>query len=383
LTDTENETPKGTWSSGEMSAARADVLPLRRTPDAAMRSDSQVTPLPTSPLALAQDAPALRADATGSRPRPPKARTSGQAEVVPIRSALTSGVRDTQSGRTPTGDQGKVVPPRASEPPPPVQEPPFLASRSLAEDLSPREPGKRSLRWLGLGLGTTGGVASLLVGGMEPSALAAAAGLFIIAMIAALPLSYYARALAVSGLGATGLGFFSAGSRLRGEHLNEGLLAGAVFVLGAGLIFRAYHRASRSSRLIVALGILALGAWFVLSGGLGSLTHLDAAWQSWAPTIPRVVLALVGMIALLAFMNESTTAGGRMWATMLFCAHAAHVLLREAVLLYPMTRLGHGAGLERPEIAHAIAIVVVVITGSVALAQLLAAIAARRTRPAR
>jgi len=68
---------------------------------------------------------------------------------------------------------------------------------------------------------------------------------------------------------------------------------------------------------------------------------------------------------------------------MLFCAHAAHVLLREAVLLYPMTRLGHGAGLERPEIAHAIAIVVVVITGSVALAQLLAAFAARRTHVAR
>jgi hypothetical protein len=359
----------------------AEVVPLR--PEAESGQDSQVTPLPTSPLALEADsAPVLRADATGSRPRPPKAPS--HARVVPIRPALASSMHDTgdqaaEATTSTTGDQAAATPagPDTSEPVE-VKQPPFLASRSLAEDLTPKEPGKRTLRWLGVGLGAAGGCASLLVGGTDAPALAAAGGLFILAIIAALPLSYYARALAVSGLGATGLGFFSAGSRLRGERLDESLLAGAVFVLGAGLLFRAYHRGSRVARLVVVVGIAALAAWLVLSGGLGTLTHMDAAWQSWAPALPRVALALLGLISLLVFMDASTTAGGRIWASVLFVVHAAHVFLRQAVALDPPTHLGHAVSLPHPELAPALAIVVVVISGSVALAQLLAASATRR-----
>jgi len=355
----------------------ANVLPLRPDTDG-QGQDSQVTPLPTSPLALeASNAPVLRADATGSRPRLPKAGTPSHAEVVPIRPALSSAAEETPAPTPARGEPAAAS--SSSGEPREVQAPPFLASRSLAEDLSPREPGKRTLRWLGMTLGVAGGCASLLLGGMGAPALAAAGGLFILALLSALPLSYRARALAISGLGATGLGFFSAGSQLRGERLDESLLAGAVFVLGAGLLFRAYHRASRVARLVVMVGIVALAAWLVLSGGLGALTHMDAAWQSWAPALPRVALALLGLISLLVFMDASTTAGGRIWATILFLVHAAHVFVREAVALYPPTNLGRAvASLPHPELAHAIAIVVVVITGSVALAQLLAASAARR-----
>ncbi len=362
-----------------MPAVQLEANVLRLHPEG-QSQDSQVTPLPTSPLALeASSAPVLRADATGSRPRLPKAGTPSHAEVVPIRPALSSGVDDTPATTPARGEPTLAAPPGRSDEPREVQTPPFLASRSLAEDLSPREPGKRTLRWLGVTLGVAGGCASLLLGGMQAPALAAAGGLFILAVLSALPLSYRARALAISGLGATGLGFFSAGSQLRGERLDESLLAGAVFVLGAGLLFRAYHRASRVARLVVMVGILALAAWLVLSGGLGSLTHMDAGWQSWAPALPRVALALLGLISLLVFMDASTTAGGRIWATTLFLVLAAHVFVREAVALYPPTDLGRSAlNLPHPELAHAIAIVVVVITGSVALAQLLAASAARR-----
>lgn len=364
-------------------------------------SDSQVTPLPTSPLALASDEPLMRSDATGSRPRPPKA-----AEVVPIRPDIEADSAPDQRGTRSTGSEPatSATPARApktrSEPPPPMDvdtaptpseaprvdpgaatEPPFLASRSLAEDLEPSEPARKSLRRLGVTFGIVGGAGAALLGGMDTSSLAAAGGLLALAMIAALPLRYNVRALAISGLAATGLGFFSAGLRLHGERLDESLLAGAVFVLGAGLLFRAYHRASRMARLVVTLGILALGSYLFLSGGLGTLTHLDGAWQSWAPVVPRIMLALLGLTAILAYMDASSTAGGTIWASLLFLVFTAHTCVREAIRLFPHARLGRDAQLPDPHLGQSVAVLVVVIVGSIALAQLLAASAARRRRP--
>lgn len=356
----ENDIPKGTWSSGEMPAVRppAEVVPMRPADAPEARHDSQVTPLPTSPLALASEDPVLRADATGSRPRPPKRG----ADVVPIR---------------PEAEQKDPPAEEASTETSPA-EPPFLASRSLAEELTPREPDRRTLRILGTVSGAAGGAAALLLGGTSTSSVAAAVGLFVIAALSALPLRYELRALVVSGLTATCLGFFSAGLHLRGARLDESLLAGAAFVLGAGLLLRSYHRASRLARVVVLAGVAALGAYLVLSGGLSALTRMDAAWQSWGPAIPRVAFGLLGLLSFLAFMDASTTAGGRFWAVLLFVAYAGHVATTNAARVWPVTAMGHPLSVPNPALGQAVAMVVVVVVGSVALAQLLAAAAARR-----
>lgn len=254
--------------------------------------------------------------------------------------------------------------------------PPILASRILAEDLAPIEPGRRTLRFslLGLGgLGIVGAVAATLVTGSPSSPATVAAVVFSVAAVAGgvVKVSYGQRAALAFGLGIV------AGLASRGWF--DALLFYATVVLGGGLLFRSYYRASTIARAVVTLGTLALSLWFALSGHIEGLIFLDPTWQSWAPQIPRVGLALLALLSLLAFMNSSTTGGAAVWAASLFAMHALHLGLFAATELVAAWT---ASATHPPSFAMDVALAAMAALGAIGLAQALATLAgASPTRP--
>jgi hypothetical protein len=126
---------------------------------------------------------------------------------------------------------------------------------------------------------------------------------------------YPGRAAAVATIAATGLALVVWVDVSRPDGNVAVALTLSVTLLATGLYFRAWHRSSLMSRLLVLFGVLAGMLFLGLSGEFSELTMVDTAWQSWAPRLLGLPFGLLLMLALLAFMDSHTTAAASVWAT--------------------------------------------------------------------
>jgi hypothetical protein len=147
------------------------------------------------------------------------------------------------------------------------------------------------------------------------------------------------------------------------------ILAAAAILLSGSLLFRAYYRGASLARVAVTLGVLALGTWFVLSGGHESLVMLDGNWHSWAPASTQMTLALLALLSLMAFMDSSTRGGSHVWAVAVLVVYSIHIGLLVASEVWPV--VPKPAAIEGPAIAAIIAGLVGTVVAGMALAQVL------------
>lgn len=247
--------------------------------------------------------------------------------------------------------------------------PPILASDLLREQMRPSSPGEKALRRTTVALATLGSLAALLVGGVHPLTFVALALLIAMGTLALTPMSYRGRAVGLFAVGSIATGVALWQQTLTGGAPEGSILASATILLSGSLLFRAYYRGARLARVVVSLGVLALGAWFFASGGHQSLVRLEGDWQSWAPASTQVAFGLLALLSLMAFMDNSTRGGAHVWGVALLLLYMVHVGLLVGSDVWPVG--GAEVSIQGPTIAAILAGVVGTVVAGMALAQVL------------
>ncbi len=312
--------------------------------------------------------------------------TSEPAPVLPLhrrkdgtlseqRLRQTGSLPPSEEPSEPSGEQPRPALPERDKslpnmPAPPG--PPILASDLLREQMRPSSPGANTLRVVAVTLSTIGLVAAAWAGGVHPLTFVSAALLIMMGTLALTPLSYRARAISLGLCGAVATGVALWQQNVHDLSPEGVILAGATILLSGALLFRAYYRGARLSRFAVALGVSALGAWFVVSGGPESLVMLEGHWQSWAPAASHIGFGLIGLLALMAFMESSTRGGAHVWAGALLVLYGIDMGLLIASEVWPIA--GRAASIEGPTIAALLTGAVGTIIAGLALAQVFVAI---------
>jgi len=115
------------------------------------------------------------------------------------------------------------------------------------------------------------------------------------------------------------------------------VLATGVTVLGAALLFRAWHRASWLARALAALGIAVCAGFLAMSEALQRLPIVDPSWQAWLPQVLQLVLVLLLLLSLLAFMDARSTGGCDAWAFSLLGWYVAFRAVETLAWRFPAT----------------------------------------------
>jgi hypothetical protein len=258
----------------------------------------------------------------------------------------------------------------ASLPKVPLQAaPPILASDLLREQMRPSSPGETELRIGALVLCVLGAAGALFLGGTDSLALVSVALLVCMGVLAATPMSYRGRAIGLVLVGGAATGVALWQQNVHGIAPEGPILAVATILLSGSLLFRAYYRGAMLSRAAVALGVVALISWFIVSGGHQSLVSLEGHWQSWAPAITHMSFGLLALLSLMAFMDSSTRGGTHVWAGALLCLYAIHIALIIGTERWPLVPTE--TAIDGNTIAALIAGMVGTIVAGVALAQVL------------
>ena len=307
------------------------VVPIRR---AAKSTDGESTPAKserpsdaTEPSAETTARESSGAWSAGGELGVAVAQRTEAAEAPQVREPSETGRRDAAISTSETGRADASA--SRSEG---VRRPPVLASESLREDLTPTEPGRGTIRLVATIVGVFGAVATAVVGDGSAFVWLVSGLLAGCAVLGAVPIRYEARALALGVLSVAGIAVALVAT---GVQAVPPVLALAVTVLGAGLMFRGTYRASSLARALAGAGI-ALGlVWFIGSGTIGGLAVMDTSWQSIAGAVARLVFLLLILLALLAFMDASTTAGGRAFGSAVLAWYGVFVLLELAVRRWP------------------------------------------------
>jgi len=320
------------------------------------------------------EAPTTRLNQTAIRER----EASEPAPVLPLqrrKDASTSqrALEEPIPLETPRQDAEPPAPERDTSLPniPVPVGPPILASDLLREQMRPSSPGGTSLRIATVGLCSAGGIGALLVGGTHPLTLVAIALMVTMVTLALTPMSYRGRAIGLMLMGSVATGVALWQQAIHGIAPEGIILAGATILLSGSLLFRAYYRGATLSRVAVAIGVVALGAWFILSRGHESLVALEGNWQSWAPAATHMVFGLLAMLSLMAFMDSSTRGGAHVWAAALLVLYAVHIGVLIGTEVWPPN--GAEPSIEGFTIAALLAGTVGTIVAGVALAQVLVA----------
>jgi hypothetical protein len=309
---------------------------------------------------------------------------SEPAPVLPLhrRKDGSQSVREIQaeepappSSAEPAADESRAAIPQSdtSLPKMPVPPgPPILASDLLREQMLPASPGGKTLRVVTVALSVIGLVGAFAAGRAHPLAFVCAALLIAMGTLALTPMSYRVRAIALTLIGCAATGIALWQELVHGAKPEDLILAGATILLSGSLLFRAYYRGARLSRIVVALGVLALGLWFVASEGHQTLVMLEGHWQSWAPAVTHMSFGLLALLSLMAFMESSTRGGAHVWAVALLVVYAGHVGLIIATELWPAG--GLQATLDGPAVAAMLTGIVGTLVAGLALAQVFVAI---------
>jgi hypothetical protein len=218
----------------------------------------------------------------------------------------------------------RILSPRAH------QRPPFLASESLREDLSPLEPAPRTLTNALLGAGATGVVVNALVAFDDVAGWLCAALCSVLIVLARLRLGYAVRAQLAAGVAGIGLGAVVMARLAAGAPRSEALLALACALLPAALLFRTWYRSARLARILVAGALSLAFLWCALTSHRGLLA-LEFSWQSWLPALAWYVFGMLCLLSLLAFMGDETTGGCHAWAAGIATWFALYTGLRWAL----------------------------------------------------
>jgi hypothetical protein len=255
---------------------------------------------------------------------------------------------------------------------PPVR-PPFLASESLREDLSPLWPGKQTIRYTLQAAGALGAFASVLVAFDQPVGWLCALACVAMAALSRVQLDYQKRALFVAALAGSALAAVSASRVALGAGSDDPLLVLACSLLPAALLFRSWYRGARIARGVVGLTLALAFAWAALTSHRGLLA-LGFTWQSWLPALAWSLFCLLCLLSLLAFMGDETTGGCHVWAYGISLWFGLFACLRWAMERDGLPELnGSAAALGLAEAAFASAL-------AIALAQLGARVYVARSR---
>jgi len=315
----------GEWAKGGGEGAK--ILALRPEDATAETAEAAAVPLDPRPSEARPLDPrpseARPSDARPSDARPLDARLSDAPPERHTAEAAQSGIRTSPAPaqiRTTSGEHRKPL---------------VLASECMRADIAPNDPGRGIIRVAAVAVGGAGAAAVLIVAGLAPVSLAVAVAMLVVAALGLAPLDYRRRAYALVAVALPAVVATSFLAAARGGVAHGGLLAMMVSGLAGALYFRAEYRASRLARGLVGLGVSAGATWLALSGALGRLTTLDAAWQSWLPVLLATSLALVLALALLGFMTHNSTGACSAWATTLLVWFAIYASATHAAELFP------------------------------------------------
>jgi hypothetical protein len=359
------------WARGGGEGAK--IVPLRRTPSDATRT----TPGDAHDARRASPEEAPRADARDTpgevRATPGAPTHDAPAIDAPARDAAAPDLDAPGARRVtpsdPPPDVRRMTPvPRPSETPP---RPPVLASESLRADLTPNTPGRSAIRVAAITLGLSGALAAALVGGPGFGTLTIASALALVGALGLAPLAYRGRALALFVVAAPALLSATMLAAPHGGVPHGGLLACTASGLAGALYFRAEYRASRLARALIAAGVAAGALWLVAAGALTGLGAIDAAWQSWLPTLLAAGLAPVLALATLGFMTEDSTGGCSLWASALLVWLACYESAAHAAQVFPTDGGGPADGWHLGAAMGAVATPLLAPVVALALAQLL------------
>lgn len=209
----------------------------------------------------------------------------------------------------------------------PAARPPILASECLKDDLAPIEPHGAAVR---VAIAASGAI--VVAAGAAHAATSPLAGGVVAASGALLASasalrSYRVRAIASLGAGALSVAAAShalASSGAFGAQLPLIVLrALAPALLAAVLLLRATYRAHATTRVMLGPAILLFFCAALFAGGV----------PPWAPALsllPRVAcgaMGIVGLLALLGYMSEQTTAGCAAWSALALFTGAGAIVL--------------------------------------------------------
>jgi hypothetical protein len=329
---------------GEAEADSAEREGEQREPRTARFLDGRLNTLPPPTVSPPTEAAAERAGSAPTVAAQPSndAHPTGRAKSTPSTPAAgaeSSAVRSRgiASGRAMSGEAGasSSAPDHASyevsgraslsSGGPKKNAPPVLASQSLLDDIAPVEPGRQTMRLFAVCLGGLCAILLPALAGHERANLLSAAGFAAMAVLGAVPVRYGVRAWGVALCAfATLLYTLFIRARHFDAPKHDPVLALAVMLLAAALLYRSSYRASRLGRFLVGVG-LALGwTWLAISGGI-FISVLDVTWQSWLPAALRGAFIILLLFSLLAFMSSATTGGCRVWAGALLVWYPVHL----------------------------------------------------------
>lgn len=216
----------------------------------------------------------------------------------------------------------------------PALRPAYLASELLREDWFPRCPLARTLRWGALVMGAAGAVGTIVLGGTAFGPLVLASVLACCALAGLLPISAPQRGAALAVLGVVGTAFV--GWVRVVDEPDVPLLAFGVTIASSALLFRAAHRTSRMARAMVAIGLVSVFAWLVLTGGLDALVVESFAWQHMVGPAVRIVLGITLVAGVLTFLDPTGHGGAWIVGGALIGWLALDVAATMAVAAWPL-----------------------------------------------
>ena len=342
----------GAWAKGRGEGAK--ILALRpeageARPEPHAEAENTSAPAPEAPP---PDAPVSATDEAGRAPSTPTPSS-------PSQDAASSGVLSTRQSLQTASASGEH------------RRPPVLASESLRADLAPNVPGRGRIRVVALALGAAGAALVPAIAGLTPAALALAAAMALIAGLGAARLDYRRRASGLLALALPGLIASSVLAAPVGGPPHGALLALAVSGLAGALYFRARYRASLLARGLVAAWVVVGAAWLLSSHVFADLGAVEAAWQSWLPTVVAATLAPLLALALLSFMTHTSTGGCAAWATTLLAWLAVYEVIAYAATVFPAGAPAWTGGWRLGVALGAVATPMLATVTAIAVAQLL------------
>lgn len=316
-------------------------------------------------------APGTPSDASPAEPakRSESRRESGEVPIVEIASPVEPVIPLEDRVRRPTPAIGQASAPR----------PPVLASEALRRDLTPATPAPRATRRVAVLVGILGAVQSISLAGAQGVAIPLAGAFAALAALGLVPMAYVSRAAALATVAGAGLGVASFAEVAETHRVEPLVLVAGVTTLAAGLLFRAWHRASWLSRALVALGIVVCAGFLTMSQTLQRLPIVDPSWQTWLPQVLQLVLVLLLLLSLLAFMDARSTGGCDAWAVGIVGWYVCFGAVEMLAVRYPATASQLATGPAGT--VAALHVAAPLLTGMLALslAQIWAARAAART----
>lgn len=242
-------------------------------------------------------------------PRPPEEPTAPSGETSQVRTQAASeppkGISPSIAapGRDATGStsRGRM----------PTVRPPILASEALRREMIPEEPDATAGR-LKIAAISVLAISLCAFTDRDWRAGILVALMSVIFVGVLLPIAYQMRASLLLGTGALGWGLCVALGDMNEPVPAWPLLSLSVAALGMGLMYRSAHRASRESRIVVLVALLATLFW-VAAVGAAAFVQLPTALHS----VAAVALGLLLVLSLLAFMPSNATGASRVWATAL------------------------------------------------------------------